>query len=157
MHNTQTEKFHPYILSIRWQLILRPSTHPWSPVGPPSSSPARPATLLAGVRCPLWQCSDMPILHNTTVLGLYPCWWRVIVAFPSFLVWFGCGSSIASKHSACAISLNLGDHSNSALWDDCCSKTRSRVWLKGRFRIKGNWCSKKIPHTGDTNSLDRCG
>ena len=37
-----------------------------------------------------------------------------IVAFHSFLVWLGCGSSLASQYFASPVSLNLGDQSNSA-------------------------------------------
>ena len=38
-----------------------------------------------------------------------------IVAFHSFLVWLGCGSSLTSQHFASPISLNLEDQSNSAV------------------------------------------
>ena len=37
-----------------------------------------------------------------------------IVAFYSFLVWLGCGSSLTSQYFDSLISLNLGDQSNSA-------------------------------------------
>ena len=61
----------------------------------------------------------------------------IIVAFHSFLVWLGCGSSLTSQHFACPVSLNLGDQSNSALWEYCCSKIKTFKGLIGRSRIWG--------------------
>ena len=62
---------------------------------------------------------------------VFSCFIFSIVAFHSFLVWLGCGSSLTSQHFACPISLNLGDESNSALWGYC-SSTNLKVGLTHR-------------------------
>ena len=55
-----------------------------------------------------------------------------IVAFHSFLVWIGFGSSLTSQHFACPISLNLGNQYQTQTQTQPCEETvaqQTKSWV----------------------------